>query len=188
MSPIAYRRAEPRQLTPGKHQHTFYQQSAVIPLYASSEPVRGRASMRSALKTLRRIASAERMGDMRKSRSMDFRSDSKQGSSSASGSSGVSVSSASSSSSPTSPASPLKTFNFDFELPQPDKPGDELPPTFSASNILSGGVRGRAYAENADVQYRVVALWESLDGSGTTRRCVIAFPFGCLATRSSDSG
>lgn len=75
-------------------------------------------------------------------------------------------------SSPVPSATP-KTFNFDFVLPTPDKIGEELPPTFYASNVVSGGVRGRVYAENADVKYRVLAVWEALDGSTTQAKYVI---------------
>ncbi|KAH8113946.1 hypothetical protein DFH11DRAFT_1509678 [Phellopilus nigrolimitatus] len=64
------------------------------------------------------------------------------------------------------PGSP-KMFNFGFELPKALNASDELPSSFSSSNVVSSGVRGRVYSENADVRYKIRTLWEALDGSGS---------------------
>ncbi|EPQ52132.1 hypothetical protein GLOTRDRAFT_80307 [Gloeophyllum trabeum ATCC 11539] len=66
---------------------------------------------------------------------------------------------------PTVGGSDMKVIPFNFELPSPTRPGEELPPTFSSSVLMEGGVRSRAQAENAEVSYRVVALWEAMDHS-----------------------
>ncbi|KLO19399.1 hypothetical protein SCHPADRAFT_865315 [Schizopora paradoxa] len=178
VSPMSATKAGPSQITPGRHTHVFYRDEAVIPLYVSSEPARSRPVLRSALATIRRTASQERIlrPTLPKVRSMEFgfgrdRSSSSASSSSSSCSSGSSSTvSWTSASSVDSSASAAKTFNFSFELPRSDRAGDELPPTFSSSNIVSAGVRGRVYAENADVRYRISAVWEALDGSGAQAR------------------
>ncbi|KAI0052143.1 hypothetical protein FA95DRAFT_1602103 [Auriscalpium vulgare] len=56
-----------------------------------------------------------------------------------------------------------RTLPFEFHVPQKDRVGEELPPTFSSSTVLEGGVRGRGSTENADVSYRLVAVWEPHD-------------------------
>ncbi|TFK46881.1 hypothetical protein OE88DRAFT_1648360 [Heliocybe sulcata] len=66
---------------------------------------------------------------------------------------------------PTMDGSEMRIIPFNFELPNPSRPGEELPHTFSSSALIEGGVRERAQAENSDVSYRVVALWEAMDQS-----------------------
>ncbi|TDL22765.1 hypothetical protein BD410DRAFT_788078 [Rickenella mellea] len=148
ISPMSATKRGHSQITPGKHRHIFYRDSAVIPLYTASEPVSAPAPPRSGFRSafaasLRRATSVETLSKL--ASPPELRSHS----------------------SPTSPSPSPKTFNFDFELPRPEKPGEELPSTFSASNVVSGGVRGRVYSENASVNYCVHALWEAFDGSGT---------------------
>ena len=139
-------KAGPSQITPGRHRHVFYRDQAVIPLYASTEPGKG-AALRSVITSrLRRTASKEHNHILSKAGSMDYMKNNQ---------SLMSL-----------PSAQPKVFNFDFQLPKSDITGDELPSTFSCSNVVSGGVRGRVYAENADVRYRVQATWEALDGSG----------------------
>jgi hypothetical protein len=42
----------------------------------------------------------------------------------------------------------------------------KLPPSFSTSHVVQiSGVRGRAYAENAEVSYRIIVEWSPLDHS-----------------------
>ncbi|THH12127.1 hypothetical protein EW145_g194 [Phellinidium pouzarii] len=185
VSPMSATKAGPTQITPGKYRHIFYKDSAVIPLSASPRTPT-RSALRSAMATLRRVTSRERIlrPSLKRARSVEtgLANSHKHGQSCSSTSSASSNSSSSSgcqsdrtsvtwseeSDSPysTSSASP-RTFNFDFELCRPENTGDELPPTFSLSNVVSAGVRGRVYSENADVGYRVRALWESLDGNNT---------------------
>ncbi|KDQ58688.1 hypothetical protein JAAARDRAFT_176742 [Jaapia argillacea MUCL 33604] len=59
-----------------------------------------------------------------------------------------------------------RSFSFGFQLPRSSRSGEELPPTFSFSALMEGGMRNRAFAENAEVSYRVTALWEANNGSG----------------------
>ena len=143
-------KAGPSQITPGKHRRVFYQDSAVIPLYTSSEGATRSAGFRSAFTaTLRKVRSSDQVSKLRKSSSVDH----------------LPLRAKRAMPSPPSPPASRKTFNFDFALPQPTVVDDELPPTFSTSNVISGGVRGRVYAESAVVKYCIRALWEALDGS-----------------------
>lgn len=155
-------KAGPSQITPGKHRHVFYQDSAVIPLHTASEPP-SRPTFRSAIATFgRRARSGEHV--LKKARSMEAGMlAGTSGSNPRSSSPTATWSDASEPSS--SPCSSPKIFNFEFELPKGGHRGDELPPTFSSSNVVSAGVRGRVYAENADVKYRIRAVWEALDGT-----------------------
>lgn len=174
-------KAGPSQIMPGRHSHVFYRDEAIIPLYTSSEPARSHPVLRSALATIRRTTSQERIPrpPLPKVRSMEFgfgrdRSSSSTSSLSSSCSSGSSASTVSwtSASSADSATTAAKTFNFSFELPKAERAADELPPTFSSSNVVSAGVRGRVYAESADVRYHVRAVWEALDGSGAQAQYV----------------
>ncbi|KAI5121710.1 hypothetical protein M0805_002103 [Coniferiporia weirii] len=184
ISPMSATKAGPTQITPGRHRHVFYQDSVVIPLSAAPERP-ARPTLRNAMATLRRVASNERnrRPDLKRMRSIesDMSSGNRCDRSQSSSSSAASSSSCSSpgyqsgcssatwseaSDSPyASPSSSPRTFNFDFKLPKAENMADELPPTFSSSNVVSAGVRGRVYAENADVKYKIRALWEALDGS-----------------------
>jgi hypothetical protein len=60
--------------------------------------------------------------------------------------------------------SPRQEF-FSFDVPAPTRPGEEMPPSFSLSTLAENGIRGRTSVEIAEVSYRVIALWESHDGS-----------------------
>lgn len=182
-------KAGPSQITPGKHRHVFYHDSAVIPLYVSSEPP-SRPTFRSAIATIRRVTSSERIvrPSIKKARSMEMGSlvgrrdlsiPSKMPAGSQTEASRVSWSEASDTPSSTPSAAP-RTFNFAFELPEALHAGDELPPTFASSNVVSAGVRGRVYAENADIKYRVRALWEALDGSGSQAQYVTLHSLRCF--------
>ncbi|KZT23698.1 hypothetical protein NEOLEDRAFT_1069024 [Neolentinus lepideus HHB14362 ss-1] len=66
---------------------------------------------------------------------------------------------------PTLGGTDMRIVPFSFDMPHSSTPGEELPPTFSASVLIEGGVRERALAENAEVSYRVVAVWEAMDRS-----------------------
>ncbi|EIN08270.1 hypothetical protein PUNSTDRAFT_103055 [Punctularia strigosozonata HHB-11173 SS5] len=65
--------------------------------------------------------------------------------------------------------------NFAFDIPALMRPGEEMPPSFSLSKLMEGGIRGRASVEVVDVAYRVIALWESHDGS--ENRVMLEAPF-----------
>ncbi|KAJ3552869.1 hypothetical protein NM688_g3926 [Phlebia brevispora] len=52
-------------------------------------------------------------------------------------------------------------FPFSFELPQPTRQGEELPQSCSAVSVGELGTRGRTCVERAEVEYKVVAVWES---------------------------
>lgn len=44
-----------------------------------------------------------------------------------------------------------------------EMPKKKLPPSFSTSHIVHiSGIRGRAYAENAEVSYRIIVEWSPL--------------------------
>lgn len=55
-------------------------------------------------------------------------------------------------------------FSFAFDIPPGREPGQEMPPSFSASALVETGTRGRAFAEKAEVNYKVTAIWEPSDG------------------------
>lgn len=54
-------------------------------------------------------------------------------------------------------------FPFSFEVPLGRQPGQELPPTFSASTLVRSGTRGRIFVEKTEIAYKVTALWEPND-------------------------
>ncbi|KAI0077382.1 hypothetical protein K474DRAFT_1707403 [Panus rudis PR-1116 ss-1] len=56
-----------------------------------------------------------------------------------------------------------QAYPFSFELPQPNRPGEEIPPTFSSVKLGVADTRGRACVERAEVEYKVIATWESAD-------------------------
>ena len=60
---------------------------------------------------------------------------------------------------------PRKPFPFSFDLPRPVRPGEELPPTFSTISVGEVGYRGRTAVERAEVDYKLTAVWESMDNS-----------------------
>ena len=148
ISPMTVTKAGPSQITPGRHRHVFYRDSAVISLDTASEPTH-KHTFKSALNSVRLARSLDRIshtdGPRSKSRPR------KQASSA---------------------HLKRKQFHFDFALPRSDVLGEELPQTFSSSNIVSAGVRGRVYAESADVRYCVEAVWEALDGTGACSQYV----------------
>jgi hypothetical protein len=72
---------------------------------------------------------------------------------------------------------------FAFDLPIGHQPGQELPPTFSNSALVASGTRGRLFAERAEVNYKVTALWEPSDGYENRARQVFnshVLPVGIL--------
>ena len=149
----------PSQIHPGRHRHVFYQDCTVIPIYTTSEPPTRRPFRSAFTATLRKATSTDIMRPvgLKHARSMEMKS----GKGSSVGSSNIP------SSNINSPSASPKTFNFDFELPKSDQFGDEFPSSFSSSNVVSAGVRGRVYSENAEVKYRIKVSWEALDGSGS---------------------
>lgn len=48
-------------------------------------------------------------------------------------------------------------------MPHSSRPGEELPPTFRNVTVGMAGLRGREFVEHAEVQYKVVAVWENND-------------------------
>jgi hypothetical protein len=63
-----------------------------------------------------------------------------------------------------SAASSQRLFPFSFGLPRGARPGEEMPPTFSVTNLVETAPRGRAFVETAEVAYTVSVVWEA-DGS-----------------------
>ncbi|KAI0319240.1 hypothetical protein OF83DRAFT_1055304 [Amylostereum chailletii] len=63
-------------------------------------------------------------------------------------------------------ASNNRIFAFNLPLPQKALTGEDLPPTFSSSNLLDGGVRGQASVERVEVSYLLVVAWEPQDEGG----------------------
>jgi len=57
-----------------------------------------------------------------------------------------------------------RSFPFVFDMPLGRQAGQEMPPTFSTSTLVTTGTRGRAFVEKAGVSYKVTALWEPSDG------------------------
>ncbi|KAA1472559.1 hypothetical protein DENSPDRAFT_778464 [Dentipellis sp. KUC8613] len=66
---------------------------------------------------------------------------------------------------PTMGSAQKRAHSFTFDIPRGERPGEEMPPTFSSSSVSEGGVRGRAYAERAEVSYKIIAIWEPQDES-----------------------
>ncbi|EGN92882.1 hypothetical protein SERLA73DRAFT_98668 [Serpula lacrymans var. lacrymans S7.3] len=58
-----------------------------------------------------------------------------------------------------------RSCEFSFEIPRGSRPGEDMPPTFSASTLVEHVQRKRAFVEKAEVSYRVTAVWEATDGS-----------------------
>ena len=48
--------------------------------------------------------------------------------------------------------------------------GEEMPPTFSSVVTMDSDSRGRAGVERAEVEYKIVAHWESADAAEPDRR------------------
>ena len=63
-----------------------------------------------------------------------------------------------------------QTYPFSFEVPTPSRPGEEMPPTFSSVVTMDSDSRGRAGVERAEVEYKIVAHWESADAAEPDRR------------------
>lgn len=61
-------------------------------------------------------------------------------------------------------------YPFTFEVPPPGRPGEEMPPTFSSVVMMGSDSRGRSGVERAEVEYKLVALWESVDSIEPERR------------------
>ncbi|CAL1699600.1 unnamed protein product [Somion occarium] len=62
-----------------------------------------------------------------------------------------------------------QVFQFAFDVPPPSRPGEEMPPTFSSVVMTGTEARGRTGVERAEVEYKVVALWEGADPSEQAR-------------------
>ncbi|KZS96224.1 hypothetical protein SISNIDRAFT_536438 [Sistotremastrum niveocremeum HHB9708] len=57
-----------------------------------------------------------------------------------------------------------------FSFPLPTTSDKQMPPSFSSSSLVTGhGIRARAYAENAEVSFKVVATWHSEEQPELTR-------------------
>jgi len=54
-------------------------------------------------------------------------------------------------------------FPFDFDMPHATRPGEQIPPTFTAMSMGEVGLRGRTGVERAEVEYVVIAHWEGPD-------------------------
>ncbi|KAH7923436.1 hypothetical protein BV22DRAFT_1106086 [Leucogyrophana mollusca] len=62
-------------------------------------------------------------------------------------------------------AAASRSCEFSFEIPRGNRPGEEMPPTFSSTTIVDSDQTRRSFMEKADVTYRVTAVWESMDPS-----------------------
>lgn len=56
-----------------------------------------------------------------------------------------------------------QAYPFSFDIPRPTRPGEEMPPTFSAMSMGEIGLRGRTGVERAEVEYLIIAQWEGPD-------------------------
>lgn len=63
-----------------------------------------------------------------------------------------------------------QTYPFSFEVPPPSRPGEEMPPTFSSVVMMDSESRGRNSVERAEVEYKIVAHWESTTSTEPDRR------------------
>ena len=59
---------------------------------------------------------------------------------------------------------PPNFFPFKFDIPQVQR-GQEMPPSFRISSVVSDSDDGTAHAEEAEVSYTITALWGASDGS-----------------------
>lgn len=119
---------------PGKRKHIFYNATTVIPVSAADANSRTSAFFREAFSGNIR----KRAGSITSLRNFNEDAPPKEG--------------------------PSRCFPFTFDLPLGHQSGQELPPTFSTSTLISSGARGRAFAEKAEVNYKVTAVWEPSDG------------------------
>lgn len=55
----------------------------------------------------------------------------------------------------------MRSFPFTFDIPPPNRMGEELPQTFCSVIEGMSGTRGRTSVERAEVVYKVTAIWES---------------------------
>ncbi|KAI0792482.1 hypothetical protein C8Q75DRAFT_804856 [Abortiporus biennis] len=62
-----------------------------------------------------------------------------------------------------------RAFLFSFDIPRPTRPGEEMPPTFSSVSTTETAPRGRTAVERAEVEYKIVALWETNNSTDSIR-------------------
>lgn len=60
-------------------------------------------------------------------------------------------------------ASEPTQFPFSFEIPDPIRQGEELPPTCSTVSVGESGMRGRTCVERVEIEYKIVATWKGSD-------------------------
>ncbi|KAH7906990.1 hypothetical protein BJ138DRAFT_1104681 [Hygrophoropsis aurantiaca] len=60
-----------------------------------------------------------------------------------------------------------RSCEFNFEIPRGNRPGEEMPPTFSSTTLVDN-IQNRSFVEKADVTYRVTAIWDPVDESETS--------------------
>jgi hypothetical protein len=68
------------------------------------------------------------------------------------------------------PISVERSYPFSFDLPRSCRSGEEMPPTFSSSELVEIGPRGSVFFE---VTYKVIVSWEAGDGSENQSRCAL---------------
>ncbi|EED77397.1 predicted protein, partial [Postia placenta Mad-698-R] len=59
----------------------------------------------------------------------------------------------------------LRPFPFSIEVPPSARPGAELPQTFCAAADGLAGTRARAFVERSEIMYKLIATWETDDGT-----------------------
>lgn len=60
-------------------------------------------------------------------------------------------------------------FAFSYEIPRPSRQGEEMPPTCSSVSLGVTGTRGRTCVERAEVEYKIIAIWEGSDPNDRTQ-------------------
>lgn len=66
-------------------------------------------------------------------------------------------------------------FPFTFDMPIGHHRGQGMPPTCSTSSLVTSGIRGRSFAEKAEVTYKVTAIWEPSDSYENRARQVYIY-------------
>ncbi|KIP07307.1 hypothetical protein PHLGIDRAFT_19214 [Phlebiopsis gigantea 11061_1 CR5-6] len=70
---------------------------------------------------------------------------------------------------PETPVTARPHLPFSFEIPRPGRQGEELPPTCCNVSLGVVGVRGRSCVERAEVEYKIVTVWEGVDSDDRAR-------------------